>query len=135
MYIIIYNNMIYNNIYTTYKIDNLAYYILLLLYQFIIAPSTHFHIYIIISHVCWSYFAHTLIYHVMFIWKFTMISIHVCMNIAALQVSGRDPKACATSAVRPRLRYARAIGLSVGLGGLRRGRYWNPFIDVSFPRI
>ncbi|KAL4149833.1 hypothetical protein QTP88_003689 [Uroleucon formosanum] len=49
-----------------------------------------------------------------------MISIHVCMYIAALQVSGRDPKACATSAVRPRLRYARAIGLSVGLGGLRR---------------
>lgn len=79
--------------------------------------------YIIISHVCWSYFAHTHIYHVMFIWKFTMISIHVCMYIAALQVSGQDPKACATSAVRPRLRYARAIGLSVGLGGLRRGRY------------
>jgi len=84
--------MYHTILYTSYKIDKLAYYILLLLllllYQFIIAPSTHFHMYIIISHVCWLHFVHTYIFTIYYVYVFMKIrdDKYTCMYIIIIYI-------------------------------------------------
>lgn len=110
------------------------------------------YLYIIISHVWYLYFVCTctLILTIMFMYmkirddKY-MIQHTILYRHTAIQVSGRDPKACATATIgsyslyrrlRRRHRFIYGIGRA---GGLQRGRlvgtYWNPFIDVSYSRI